>query len=320
MRPVPRPADVPEILKTKGAEERKKAARYFGPPRASAKAFPFAIYKHKEVKNELERLFRGKCAYCETFYASAQSMDVEHYRPKGAVEGDDAHPGYWWIAMAWDNLLPSCIDCNRKRYQITPTGDVSQVRLHEATLGFSRSSTVGTGKKDSFPLAAGGVRATRADDPLSAEKPLLLNPCEEDPGEHLEYLFDPANPVSFVVARKLVGGDPDFAGDHSLSLKGATSIHVYGLNRIGLVQARTEVLRRLEFLGALMIDLKALAQDLAGAPPDETVRRAERAVSGFADRLLVEMRAMADPARPYSAMVAAWLDHFASRVADPDGA
>ena len=29
---------------------------------------------------------------------------------------------------------------------------------------------------------------------------------------------------------------------------------------------------------------------------------------GFADRLLVEMRAMADPARPYSAMVAAWLD------------
>ena len=85
MRPVPRPADVPEILKTKGAEERKKAVRYFGPPRASAKAFPFAIYKHKEVKNELERLFRGKCAYCETFYASAQSMDVEHYRPKGAV-------------------------------------------------------------------------------------------------------------------------------------------------------------------------------------------------------------------------------------------
>ena len=303
MRPVPRPADVPDILTTKGAEEREEAARYFGPPRASAKAFPFTIYKHKEVKNELERLFRGKCAYCETFYASAQS-----------------HPGYWWIAMAWDNLLPSCIDCNRKRYQITPRGDVSQVRLHENTLGFSRSSTVGTGKKDSFPLAAGGVRATRADDPLSAEKPLLLNPCEEDPREHLEYLFDPANPVSFVVARKLVGGDPDFAGDHSLSLKGATSIHVYGLNRIGLVQARTEVLRRLEFLGALMIDLKALAQDLAGAPPDETVRRAERAVSGFADRLLVEMRAMADPARPYSAMVAAWLDHFASRVADPDGA
>ena len=77
MRPVPRPADVPDILTTKGAEEREEAARYFGPPRASAKAFPFTIYKHKEVKNELERLFRGKCAYCETFYASAQSMDVE---------------------------------------------------------------------------------------------------------------------------------------------------------------------------------------------------------------------------------------------------
>ncbi|MEF9674035.1 hypothetical protein QNM99_25505 [Pseudomonas sp. PCH446] len=47
-------------------------------------------------------------------------MDVEHYRPKGAVSEDASHPGYWWVAMDWDNLLPSCIDCNRKRKQVTP--------------------------------------------------------------------------------------------------------------------------------------------------------------------------------------------------------
>lgn len=317
MRRVVRSGAVPEALVTKGAEELAEAVRYFGPPRQSAKAFPFAIYKHLEVKAALERLFRGKCAYCETFYSSTQPMDVEHFRPKGAVEGDDTHPGYWWIAMAWDNLLPSCIDCNRKRNQVTPKGDVSQVQLLEETLKFSRSSSVGTGKKDSFPLAEGGVRAVKAQDPLPAERALLLNPCEEDPGEHLEYLFDAENPVSFVVARQLASGDPDFAGANGLSLKGATSIHVYGLNRLGLVQARTEVLRRLEFLGALMIDLKALAQDLESASPNETIRRAERAVSGFADRLLVEMRAMADPAKPYSAMVEAWLAEFSRRVANP---
>lgn len=317
MRQVPRTGAVPEVLLTKGAEELAKATAYFGPPRQKRDAFPFAIYKHGEVKAALEKLFSGKCAYCETFYSSAQPMDVEHYRPKGAVDGDDAHPGYWWIAMAWDNLLPSCIDCNRKRNQITPRGEVSQVRLLENALSYSSGSTIGTGKKDSFPLADGSVRATCPDHTLSDEKPLLLNPCHDAPEEHLEYFFAPENPVSFVVARSLAGGDAAMIGDNGLSLKGATSIHVYGLNRIGLVQARTEILRRLEFLGTMVIDLLALADDLDPGGVDDQVERAQRAIQGLAERIVSEMRSMAMPSRPYSAMVAAWLESFAERVADP---
>lgn len=245
MRRVNRTPEIPGILLSKGVEEHTKASQYFGPPRESPKAFPFAIYKHQEVKLELERLFHGKCAYCETFYATSQPMDVEHFRPKGAVEGESDHTGYWWIAMAWENLLPSCIDCNRKRNQITPKGDVSQVRLLNEALRFSRSLTVGTGKKDSFPLPPGGVRAKVPSDSLASEKALLLNPCDEDPDEHLRYLFTDAASVSFVVPRPLATTDPDVAGPNGLSMKGATSIHVYGLNRVALVQARTEILRRL---------------------------------------------------------------------------
>ena len=318
MRHVSRSETAPDALLTKGAEERQAATSYFGPPRASQEAFPFAIYKHQEVKNALERLFRGKCAYCETFYSNAQPMDVEHFRPKGAVEGVKDHPGYWWIGMAWENLLPSCIDCNRKRNQTTPEGHVSQVKLLEDTLRFSRSATVATGKKDSFPLASSGKRAAGPGDELTAEKALLLNPCDEEPKEHLEFVFDAAHPVSFVVPKRLTRGDPDLIGDGGLSLKGGTSIHVYGLNRLGLVQARTALLRHLEFLGALVIDLKALAQDLAAIEPgDENLSRAERALSGLADRIIAEMRGMAQPAMPYSAMVEAWLVHFAERVAKP---
>ena len=55
-------------------------------------AFDFARYKEASVKTALEKLFHGKCAYCESFYAGLQPVDVEHYRPKGEVEGGD-----WYV-------------------------------------------------------------------------------------------------------------------------------------------------------------------------------------------------------------------------------
>ncbi len=239
-------------------------------------------------------------------------MDVEHFRPKGAVVEDDAHRGYWWYAMVWENLLPSCIDCNRKRNQITPKGDTSQVRLLNDSIQFSSSVTIGSGKKDSFPLAHTGVRAVQDSDDLNLEKPLLLDPCADDPEQHLRYFFDRFNPISFVLARELVG-DPDYSGADGLSLKGGTSVHVYGLNRLRLVQARTELLRRLEFLAEMAIDLTVLAQNI-DAGTDDDLGRLKRQVIGYSDRILNELRRMAEKEQPYSAMVKAWLSEFVERV------
>ena len=327
MRRVAKPASPPADFVEKSARELASATGYFGPPRTSPDGFPFAVYKSSEVKLALEQLFRGKCAYCETFYANAHPMDVEHFRPKGAVAGEQGHSGYWWIAMAWENLLPSCIDCNRKRNQITPTGDVSQIVLLETTLGYSSAATAATGKKDSFPLADGGSRATKPGDVLDNERALLLNPCEEEPDDHLGYFFSADHPVSFVVPQRLPPTDPGYLrGAGNLSLKGGTSIHVYGLNRVGLVQARTEILRRLEFLGTMVIDLKVFADEIAdGFLPSASAavlqqsdtamrQRAHAVVNGFANRILEEITRMADPGAPYSAMVKSWLRHFADRV------
>ena len=47
------------------------------------------------MKRRLDLLFHGKCAYCETFYSASAPVDVEHYRPKGAVSEDPSHPGYY---------------------------------------------------------------------------------------------------------------------------------------------------------------------------------------------------------------------------------
>lgn len=72
----------------------------------------------------LLNVFNKKCAYCET-PVSRSVFHAEHYRPKGRVtangkkvkiqddQGNDIdHPGYFWLAFDWRNLLPSCALCN----------------------------------------------------------------------------------------------------------------------------------------------------------------------------------------------------------------
>lgn len=77
-----------------------------------------------------KNVFNNKCAYCESRITGFPG-DTEHFRPKGRVrrvdledetseivkvideEGEEIpHPGYFWLAYNWQNLLPSCEFCN----------------------------------------------------------------------------------------------------------------------------------------------------------------------------------------------------------------
>ena len=171
---------------------------------------------------------------------------------------------------------------------------------------------MGSGKKDSFPIADTGVRASARGDSTVDEKALLLNPCEDDPEEHLVYFFDKLHPISLVLPRHLPG-DPDYTGADDLSTRGAASVHVYGLNLLRLVQARTRLLRRLEFLADLAIDLKLLAQELKGNR-DEKINSAGVQLDGFGDAIVAELIDMCDESAPYSAMVIAWMEGFRQRI------
>ncbi|OWQ93839.1 hypothetical protein CDN99_05235 [Roseateles aquatilis] len=146
----------------------------------------------------LMTLTHNRCAYCEAkIYQSPP--ELEHYRPKGRIanagikaDGEE-HPGYWWLAYEWANMLPSCIDCNR-------------VRKHGADKELA-------GKGDNFPLKDEGRRAWSPDDPIDAEEPLLLDPLR--PGfawdEHFAFNFD---------------GTIQAKSEH-----GAETIRILGLNR-----------------------------------------------------------------------------------------
>ena len=93
---------------------------------------------------------------------------------------------YWWLACNWNNYYLACQRCNRT-------------------------------KRDRFPIIRGD-RAEKPDDDVSLESPALLDPCADNPRQHLRLRRD---------------GTLD-----GLSSRGEATIEVLDLNRGELISAR----------------------------------------------------------------------------------
>lgn len=213
-------------LKQKTPPAKSKKSKRAAPKKPN---YEFSSYKDKEVKKLLEELFHNKCAYCEFNYSAGITGDVEHYRPKGAITSDTGKPiwpGYYWLALDWENLLPSCSICNQKHTQL------------DLSIGSERT----LGKLNWFPLADESRRAGPEGD-VSKEDPLLLNPCVDDPQKHLEF----------------VERDGHRALLHARTEKGTKTIHILGLNRSNLVLARQ---KKLADMDALMADIQRACERL----------------------------------------------------------
>lgn len=136
----------------------------------------------------LER-FSEKCAYCETPLKSDLVM-VDRFRPRSGARGVNNHISedhYWWLAYAWDNLLLSCKDCK-------------------------------TYKGTQFPILNQRASLKTDWDELQKEGALILDPCNDNPFEHLNFARD-----------GLVTG---------VSEKGIVTIDTLKLNRTNLVHSR----------------------------------------------------------------------------------
>ena len=164
----------------------------------TVKSDDFSAYGSRAVREALREMFHGKCAYCESKIAGSQDTDVEHYRPKkGVTEAEDAgvaHPGYWWLAMVWENLVLSCQHCNQSRsYHVIIPDDLE---TEDELIEFLQNQpTSRAGKLNAFPTED-GVWALGPGDDLTVEKPLILNPVDTDPGDHLDWvLFQGASTV-----------------------------------------------------------------------------------------------------------------------------
>ncbi|MGN8275842.1 hypothetical protein ACLEJQ_02225 [Pseudomonas sp. SMV71] len=280
----------------RGAKERIRADAFYtalaaqpAPPKTKSKVkaakkskkkkkFNFAAYRSKDVKKKLDQLFHKKCAYCESSYKAVMSAQVEHFRPKGRVTEDLAHTGYWWLASEWTNLLPSCIHCNSSEYH-----EVQRFVTEQPYKQKVKGGAYKLGKYDSFPI--GGQRAMAKGDDLSAEDAYLIDPTRRNPDDHLQWIIERG--LSLIAPLKR-GSDWDPYG--------LATYQVFGLNRVDLVETRTELM-----LGIQNELLKAedALKEAASEPPGRFFDRLWK----DAQRIFAELEARAAPSMPYSAMV-----------------
>lgn len=262
----------PRVLTEQGEGEQEtiKATIFFLDSTNQTKSFPFKVYKDETIKVVFNELFNKKCAYCESNYARVQPVDVEHYRPKGAVsvDGKLKKPGYYWLGSDWNNLLPSCIDCNRQR-------------THE----IDDQETELLGKANLFPIRNEDMRATKPGYEFY-EKRLLLHPCLDKPEEHIVFNLDGT-----------VKG---------LSFMGIVSIDTYGLMRRDLVDAREgmakDIISKISLIKWLLGRIDSLSERLT---PSEVEDFYDRLTTEL--KLLVGYM---DNKREYSALARSIIEPF----------
>jgi hypothetical protein len=202
-------------------------------------------------------------------------------------EDSKLHPGYWWLAMAWTNLLPSCIDCNRSRKQIAVQQGMTMEDLRRAAKERAQQAS---GKEDSFPTA--DSKWVRSEGSVARERPLLLNPTVDEPGKHLRWVVDEALAIVLPVRRNGVE-DP----------RGVASIAVYGLNRLGLVQCRTQLLQE-------MRERSEHALEQIDRARRTTDRRLAVKLIQDAKNIAQKLGERCQPRKPYSALARAFIAWF----------
>lgn len=125
-----------------------------------------------KVEDKLALSYHNKCAYCERLCKA----DVEHYRPKKAVNEDSKHNGYYWLCYEWTNLLPACVKCNRdggkhNRFPILGKRLYTPLFLPDANLDLDKNKI--------------------HNKPLIDEVPFLLHPEIDKPDDFFKFELDP---------------------------------------------------------------------------------------------------------------------------------
>ena len=145
----------------------------------------------RRLVEALVQVFGPICCYCES-YAHPGSGVVEHHRPRIGVQGENP---YRHLHLDWRNLYWACPVCDRyKGNRFPQMGSTLPERPYLETVEF--------------------------------EEPGLLDPCRDNPDDHLE--FDETGQVS------------------ALSVRGDITIKLLDLNRRQLIQTRFEQVQLLQ--------------------------------------------------------------------------
>ena len=115
----------PPVFRSKRVATLRARAREFYDPTGSrlelkgAKHSPPGTFKwytgwYNKMRQPLQDVFYGKCAYCESQISMTQVGDVALFRPRHRAMQLDGRidEGYWWLAHEWWNFYFTCRRCN----------------------------------------------------------------------------------------------------------------------------------------------------------------------------------------------------------------
>ncbi|OSZ79040.1 hypothetical protein CAP35_12555 [Chitinophagaceae bacterium IBVUCB1] len=145
-------------------------------------------YGHDDVRVALDKIYHGKCAYCETRIEPVATPQVDHYRPVNTYTGEyppgqrQNHRGYYWLGYEWTNLVLSCPACNgTKSSKFHLSNPANRVTEAPALVAYLPNYPEHLASSASF----------------SVEDPLLINPERKNPDIHLAVnyygLLEPIN-------------------------------------------------------------------------------------------------------------------------------
>ena len=163
--PTEEPSAPPALATRETHALHERARKFFALP-AKARAQESFVFEDGPladagVRAALREAYAGKCAYCETPLGE-EAMRVDRFRPASgalALDGTLSPDHYWWLAYTWENLYPSCPECQSFKGARFP---VREPRAEPQTTG----------------------------EALRAERPLLLEPRHDDPEHHLVFAED----------------------------------------------------------------------------------------------------------------------------------
>ncbi|MFK0278373.1 AAA family ATPase [Ensifer sp. NPDC090286] len=184
----------------------------------------------RQARDGLMKVFRNKCAYCESDLQAVFSGEIDRFRPytdASDLSGKGSPDHYAWLSVEWDNLYIACPACARAKRSLFPV----------------------EGKRADVLTPLDVVR--------EIERPLLIDPCFDDPAIHLSFVE-----TGYVEA---------------LTIRGETTIKVLNLNRQGLVRARHDVWRLARVTAEVTDDPFEIAKIVADGQPHAAVARAAAA-------------------------------------------
>jgi len=171
---------------------------------------PYFQKEEYEVRYELRKLYKNKCAYCERI---TYNPDIEHYRPKKAVSAPlSNNHGYYWLCYEWSNLIPSCRDCNSMNGKQNKFPILANKRITKPPFNQSDGS-----------LDFEKCKATN--EYLTNEKPALLHPEVDIPENYL-----------------VIKCNGQIEGADGLNGRGWHTIKICDLNRGNLRMSRKKII------------------------------------------------------------------------------